>query len=284
MISADTHVGESKSLRLARYLKEFVGLRSSTVYDVDKYETVLWFGELPQDPDCSSPAWIDGADPDDPWLIVRKQQLPPAPKPPDIIIPWIDQQALKRATPEIPALRATILEADSDAQVDNGEEPPLIARKIADRPEVTVAYEDYREAWLAWSTEYRRRNAIQKVYAELFHLRTQLQKQGELVELVLGLGLLDWPFAGATIRRHIVAARVDLQFDLTAGVIRLNPASDGIRLRIEDDMIDADRRPTRDRRAIIEQKLDAVGDDIWVRGPMFRALRADSVHVEAYPA
>ena len=36
---------ESKALRLARYLKEFVGLRSTTVYDVNKYESVLWFGE-----------------------------------------------------------------------------------------------------------------------------------------------------------------------------------------------------------------------------------------------
>jgi hypothetical protein len=38
---------ESKSLRLARYLREFVGLRSTTVRDVDKYETVLWFGDMP---------------------------------------------------------------------------------------------------------------------------------------------------------------------------------------------------------------------------------------------
>ena len=52
-----TASSESKALRLARYLKEFVGLRSTTVYDVNKYESVLWFGDMPQEPECQSPAW-----------------------------------------------------------------------------------------------------------------------------------------------------------------------------------------------------------------------------------
>ena len=42
----DTELSESKAVRLARYLKEFVGLRSTTVYDVGKYDSVLWFDSL----------------------------------------------------------------------------------------------------------------------------------------------------------------------------------------------------------------------------------------------
>ena len=57
---------ESKALRLARYLKEFVGLRSTTVRDVDKYESVVWFGDMPQETECQSPAWNDNGDPDTP--------------------------------------------------------------------------------------------------------------------------------------------------------------------------------------------------------------------------
>src|SRR5260221_7661918 len=52
-----TDTTESKALRLARYLKEFVGLRSTTIRDVAKYESVLWFGEMPQEPECRSPSW-----------------------------------------------------------------------------------------------------------------------------------------------------------------------------------------------------------------------------------
>ena len=70
---------EFKALRLARYLKEFVGLRSTTVYDVNKYELVLWFGDMPQEPQCQSPAWNHEFEPGDPWLVVHKQQLPKPP-------------------------------------------------------------------------------------------------------------------------------------------------------------------------------------------------------------
>ena len=101
---------ELKVLRLARYLKDFVGLRSSTVYDVNKYEAVSWFGDMPQEPECQSPAWNDPFEPGDPWLVVHKQQFPKPPEPPEIILPWIDHEALKRAGPEMPGLRSTRLD------------------------------------------------------------------------------------------------------------------------------------------------------------------------------
>jgi hypothetical protein len=146
---------EPKALRLARYLKDFVGLRSSTVHDVNKYESVQWFGDMPQEPECQSPAWNHEFEPGDPWLVVQKQQFPKPPVPPEIILPWIDQEALKRANPEMPALRSTRLEPDLDAVVSSEEEPPLVERYIEDYPEVTSAYERFRPAWKAWSGEYR---------------------------------------------------------------------------------------------------------------------------------
>src|SRR5260221_1493922 len=112
---------ESKALRLARYLKEFVGLRSTTVRDVDQYETVLWFADMPQDSDCQSSAWNDTFESGAAWLEVRKQQFPKLPEPPGAILPWIDPQALRRATDEIPQLRPTILLPDLHAEVGDGE-------------------------------------------------------------------------------------------------------------------------------------------------------------------
>jgi hypothetical protein len=280
------NTAESKALRLARYLKEFVGLRSTTVRDVDKFESVLWFGDMPQKPDCRSPAWNNEFEPGDPWLEVHKQQFPKPPVPPEILVPWIDQEAFKRATVEMPALRSTRLEPDLDAEIGEDEEPPLIERSVDDYPDVTSAYERYRPAWQAWSDEHRRREEIQKVYAELFHLRTQVQKQGEIVELVLGLGLLDWPGSKqkpAPIRRHAITARVDLNFDPTAGVIRLEAAADDVQLRIEDDMLDAQLRPARGHYASIEQQLSEIDDDIWDRARMFTAIRswAEALHADS---
>jgi len=233
---------ESKALRLARYLKEFVGLRTTTVRDVDKYEAVLWFGDMPNEPECLSPAWNDGAESSETWLEVRKQQFARPPTPPDVVLPWIDQQALRQATEEIPKLLPSRREPDLDAEITEGEEPPLVERLLAEHPEVIGAYEHYRPAWEAWSQEYRRRSRIQNVYAELFRLHTQIQKQSEILELVLGLGFLSWP-GKSTIRRHVFTARINLQFDTSSGIIRVVGPTDGAQVTIEDDMLDI--RPER---------------------------------------
>ena len=282
-----TASSESKALRLARYLKEFVGLRSTTVYDLNKYESVLWFSDMPQERECRSPAWNNEFEAGDPWLVVHKQQFPKPPAPPEIILPWINHQALKRAAAEIPKLRPTMMEPDPEVEIGEGEEPPLIERRLIDFPEVVGAYDRYRPNWENWSQEYQRRSLIQSVYAELFRLHTQVQKQGEIIELVLGFGLLAWrnPSKGnaAPILRHIATARVDLHFDASSGIIRLDGAADGAQLKIEDDMLDAELRPDRAYYASVGEQLNHVGDDVWDRPSMFTALRswAAALHADS---
>ena len=273
-----TDATESKALRLARYLKEFVGLRSTTVRDVAKYESALWFAEMPQETDSVSPAWDDGFGSGAPWLQVRKQQFEKHPGLPELIVPWVDQSAFQRATVEMPALRSTRLEPGLDALMFDEMEPPLVELHLRDYPEVNKAYDRFRPVWEGWSNEYRRRDRIQVLYAELFNLHSQVQKQGEIVELVLGLGLLEWRnpsnTSPAPIRRHVLTARVDLRFDSATGSISLEPSSDGAQVRIEDDMMEADLRPERGHYAALEQQLTDIGDSVWDRSRIFAALKS----------
>jgi hypothetical protein len=104
-------------LRLAQYLKEFVGLRTTTVRDVTKYDMVLWFGDMPQEKDCFSPAWVDGCELGDPWLEVKKQQFDAMPAVQENILPWIDEQALNRASEQIPLLKTSIRLPDEAAEL-----------------------------------------------------------------------------------------------------------------------------------------------------------------------
>ena len=271
-------VPDSKALRLARYLRAFVGLRSSTVFDLNKYESVLWFSDMPQEPDCRSPAWEQEFNDGDPWLIVHKQQFPALPAPPDIVLSWIDQQSLRQAGGDMPKLRPTKVEPDVAAKVAEGEEPPLVERNLRDFPDVVSAYDHYRPAWEAWSAEYRRRGRIQSLYADLFRLHTQVQKQGEVLELVLGFGLLAWPRPGkgkgVPVLRHTVTARVNLRFDPGAGTMRLECAAEGAQLRLEDDMLEADLRPERGQYASVNKQLTSIGDAVWDLPCIYSALKA----------
>ncbi|MGD9983458.1 MAG: AAA domain-containing protein [Porticoccaceae bacterium] len=276
-MATDTSKIESPALRLARYLKEFVGLRSTTVRDVAKYESVIWFGDMPQEADCRSGAWTDEYDPEEPWLEVRKQEFKSPPEPPEAIARWVDAKALRKATPELPPLLASIFVEDVEAEVDEGETPPLVERHLSDYPEVVDAYQAFRPKWEAWAADQRRREAVQKVYAELFRLHTQVQKQGEIVELVLGLGLVDWRATlggrSVPIRRHSVVAQVELSFEPGKGVIRVAAPGEGARLRIEDDMLEAELRPDRSHYAVIAKQLEEVGDAIWDKPLMHAALK-----------
>ena len=134
-MNTDSHNIESPSLRLARYLKEFVGLRSTTVRDVAKYDSVLWFDEMPQDADCHSGAWTDDYDLEEPWLEVRKQEFERPPEPPDMIAKWVDAEVLRTATPSITPLRPSILEEDTELDLEKDETPPLVERPLEDYPE-----------------------------------------------------------------------------------------------------------------------------------------------------
>ena len=271
---------EHTALRLARYLREFVLHRTTPVSDIDKYDAVLWFADMPQEAACRSGAWAQERKLGDAWLEVEKQSFEPVPELPRIAIPWVDEQSLKRGTPEIPPLRVSISVPDEETELAEGEIPPLVERALVDHPEVQAAYAKYRPTWETWAMEHRRREAIQKVYAELFRLRTQVLKQGEVVEAVLGLGLLNWRTETSLIRRHLLTASVELTFDPDQGVIRIKPPEEGAQLRIEDEMLDANLRPDGAYYKTINEQLTEIGDGIWEE-QMHTALRAWSQALSA---
>ena len=276
-LSTNSNRIESPSLRLARYLKEFVGLRSTTVRDVAKYDSVLWFDEMPQAADCHSGAWTDDYDLAEPWLEVHKQEFERPPEAPDMITEWVDAEALRRATSSITPLRPNILWEDTELDLEEGETPPLVELPLEDYPEVVEAYRAFRPKWEAWAVEHRRREAVQDLYAKLFRLYSQLQKQSEIVEVVLGLGLMDWQAKSGNksipIRRHAVVGQVELTFDPGRGVIRVGAPSEGANLRVEDDMLEAELRPDRSNYDAVEAQLEEVGDAIWDKSLIHAPLK-----------
>jgi hypothetical protein len=94
---------------------------------------------------------------DSDWAGGPKQQFPKPPVPPEVVLPWIDQQALKRAGADMPALRPTRIAHDLEAQVGDGEDPPPVELRLDDYPDVISAYERFRPNWETWSEEYQRR-------------------------------------------------------------------------------------------------------------------------------
>jgi len=63
----------------------------------------------------------------------------------------------------------------------------------------------------------------------------------------------------------------------------LEAAADGVQLRIEDDMLEAELRPERSYYASVEEQLAAIDNDVWDRARMFTAIKswAEALHPDS---
>ena len=72
-----------RALSIFRYLIELAQLRAKVVRDIDEYEHVFWFDDVPNVAGCYSIRWGDPeGGGDDAWLEIRGQPEPKCPAAP----------------------------------------------------------------------------------------------------------------------------------------------------------------------------------------------------------
>ena len=284
-----------KVLRLLKYLEEFVKLKGATpVLDVARYVDdglLLWFNDLPRTDGVFCQAWEEPPEGQaDFWLSVQKQDLPACPPLDPDVEPWVEVADVQASDGPEPRLSATAYlpvapakpespSSEPNAEDDGNEEPqPHVSQhKLEEHPEVSEAWKRYLAKWRPWAREHARRASVQRVYASLYSAYQKQKRFGEAYELVVGLGLLSSNrHEGQRVRRHVVAAQAQLDFDAKRGVISLRcpPPPEGARLRIEDEFLEPDERPLPEAYLAVQEQLGLVGDAIWDRAQMDPVLRS----------
>ncbi len=278
-IDNDTPSGETGNIRerataLYTFLKEFTELSTKAVRTVDQYEHVLWFSDVPREPECDCAAWHRDRDVDggETWLVIHKPRLLPAPEPPVEIRPWLLAEQLGDSSQDLIELQEEAMLAVRD---DDGVEH-LERQRIEDHPEVKSIWERYVEGdWWRWAEADRRAQRVQRVYTDLFSIYQKQQRLGEQYEVVLGLGLVSWLAPDDhEVRRHLIVAKTSLLFDAARGVMTVGPAGEGARAVIEEDMLDPTFRPDPDAQQELEVQLTRVGDQLWDPAPVDAILAA----------
>lgn len=250
-----------KSLRLIEYLQDLVRLSSKVVYDVASYHSVLWFSEIPKQKGCFTQAWKVSEQAPEIWLEVKKHPEPPIPEIPEKCEDWVNKESLYDSD-EIPELYSTI-QQDTEEVVDGETRVATHSLNLSDFPEVSLAWDDYLEnAWLPWMERHQVWKSIQKIYSKLFEIHQQQLKLGEEYELVLGLGLLQWHVPnGQSVRRHLVIAKANLEFDHRSGRFTLTADEDGAKLDVELNMLDEYQPVTA--VASIKSSFELADDNPW---------------------
>src|SRR3972149_319862 len=204
----------TQAINLFAYLRELAELRSKTVRRVEDYDKVLWFGDIPKEQECYTPAW--GAfrtEDDDVWLEIKKPSIKPFPTVPKDVEPWVREVDLANSS-DIPEI-LTKIAAPENAEEANDASAEQRFIELDTQPHVRPQWDKYlEEKWWPWAQENERLKKIQNVYSTLHAIYQEQKKLGEAFELVLGLGLLTWKTpSGQHVRRHLVVAQASIELD-----------------------------------------------------------------------
>jgi hypothetical protein len=263
-----TDIIRDRSVRLFQYLRELVQLRYPAVYDLHDYDDVLWLADIPEEKECACAMWRREPEEEPPaeYVAVDRPDLLLPPDLPDELRGWIDSSQVGDSALDAPTL----------FEVRHVQENGQLASELRldDHPSVKALWEDYVERrWWPWAEEDRRLKKIQSVYTRLFSMYQQQQHVGGEYEVILGIGCLKWRSpVGRDIKRHVVAAQLELKFDAQRGTMTVVPAADGAKARLEQDMLE-DARPDSAILREVQQVLDDAGNSLLDNNEILNALR-----------
>lgn len=261
-----------RAKRLYQFIGELIALRHVPVRRIDNYELVIPLGDLPAKPDVLFIARsdFDGAE-DDAWLEVRCPRVESYPTVPPILRDWLDPAQLADPTREMPELQtgSTIsnnlgMDADDEDSLDeNG--PSSEHADVEASAEIKAAWEGYVSGqWWPWAEQTRPKYRAKKLYDDLFRMYQKQEHFGETFEVVAGFGLLTWKSSVAVdLRRHLITVPLTIELDSRRQILTLRPPASGVELRLEEDMIDAVLRPTKELRDDIKTALREADTSIW---------------------
>ena len=273
---------QDRAVRLFTYLKELARLKSKITRDLSAYNEVIWFHEVPEYKNCFSILSSEAVEvQDDIWLEIRKPKEPIKPIVPSSCLRWMDDGMETDALLE-PHLNDQIQVSDDSIHDSNGdmrEERTLFTNQtleLVDHPEVIREWQSFiQDKWRPWSEIHRAWKAANDIYFRLFSIYEQQKKLGEQYELLLGLGLLTWETPNnQIIKRHIIVGDAYLTFDANRANFVLQRAPDGLKLRLETEMIEQNDLPTLDQQKEIEELLISIQESPWNKDEMDSVLRS----------
>jgi len=229
--------------RLVRFLHEVAQSQADQVTWVEDNPLALWLAELP-----SGLSLFEHATAGEVVLEAPAAAVLPSPPPlPEALAGWVVLPEPGDVPSDSPPLRETSmrprggwpdgswpdgipLRPGGQPVVDGYVEPV----RLADRPEVPEAYQDWLPTWQIWAGRARADADRRTLHGVLHGVAGRLAQEGDGLELVLATGLLSWRAPdGRTLRRHLLTTRLAVEIDPVSSAIRLR-VPDGVATRLED--------------------------------------------------
>lgn len=205
---------KDKVIALYRYIRELSALKHSIVTNIENQVWTCFLQDIPNDSGNITVYYRDRVDEessnDDCLLEVHKPEFQQCPQPPEIISEWL-VDGWDRFTNEVQLIETKHSSGGTEYQ----------AEPFAALPERMHAFTEWAAARTAWVEQQRRIYQTRKFFTRLYHIHTDLEKDAELFELMVGEGLLK-DTKNPAINHPVILKRVKLTFDAKANIIRIH--------------------------------------------------------------
>ena len=267
--------------KLFQFLKAFNELKIKPRLDVNSFEKTLWFYEIPKERECfsiihkiNSEKFKKDSENFDKWIKIKKPKKKLFPVPPKKIKPWLKDDTLDKYM-EQPQLFSYIIR-DLPKNFEETEDRKEKTDKILleDCPEIKKIFEDYlNQEWIPWSKEEKRLESVSRVYDSLYEIYKKNKYQGEIYQIVLGLGFLSSKNErGCDVKRHIVTTSLSIDFNSVTGTITVRPCEQSMELSLEMDMFKDSEKPKNCDE--INSQLSNLSNDFWINKAFDNCLKS----------
>lgn len=214
---------KEKVIALYKYIKELCALKDRTVTDVDKQLWTRYLKDIPNDPeniaiyyrDRVEKETDDNDDDDTVLLSVKKPEFQRCPEPPDIFKTWLDPSWDHYEN------EAKVKNTLSDhISKDTDKEPP---EQFSDSTQRVHAFEKWVIQRNAWAEKQHIINRTRQFFTQLFEKYTDLERDLETLELMVGNGIVR-ETGNEAINHPLLLKRIKMQFDAKANVISIHDA------------------------------------------------------------
>lgn len=261
MSESPQDIARNRATKLFTYLREFIQQRSKVIRDMESYEDFIGLSDLPKISGVKCITWTpfnSENDPTEDWIELRKpKRVSPPPLSTELDL-WVVKETIIDSSSSPRLLNSIIIEK---AKAGENETEVL---NLQDHPNIEKQFNEYIEnKWKAWAEHDKTEKNFELVYKKLFSIYQKHKKFGEGFELIIGFGLLKFRNGSQEIKRHLFTTSATIHFDQKSGRLTVSGTSEGIKLNLEQDMLEVVDRPIPENSIAIENLMSECEDKIW---------------------
>lgn len=217
----------NKAANLIQYINDLSKLKQRPITSYRNYEEMIWIEkDIPHEPEISDFFRNDMSS----WLTVKRPIKPKEPVLSQELKDWVNVDFYNLTCEKIDTKKQQI--------INNEEEVEIVEISIEQYPNLKQARKQFIEAeWEPFVKESKRIKRIQDLYDRLFTIYQLLQTNAESLELVVGIGLLQWKMPKQVVERHVLISNVELHFDKEKAIFLIEDGAKGRVFEYEEDML-----------------------------------------------